>query len=226
MVAKEVYHAYKLVSIINKFDKFAIRSKIILSGSLKSNLLAVKDRMALYPGFVLISEGDELEYVLVRSESSVLYKLSLSLIGISLTSFSEVSPELFEKEHLLRLFSIAQLLSDLYSFDINSIFSNLIHLLSSGIKFSSKKLIIKENRGVEQVLAKRIILLHKKNEELILKNRQGDETAARLLAKILTLEDFKGSREEAAKIFNVDLKIVDSAFLLLNNIKQKGDYFA
>ncbi len=201
--------------------KFSIKSTILLQGTLKCSLAKVKERMNFYPSLKLASEGSELEYVLNHSDESRHYLLRISRNGIYLTAFSNVSPEYFEKEHLLRLFNFAQILSDLYVFEMGSIFPAIMHFLSYDIKYHSNKISTQNGREVELLLSKRIVDLHKKNEELYAELEQSKAIVIRLLAKILAHEDFKGSQKEVVEMYKVSPEIAEKALFLREELKEK-----
>ncbi|MFP3278531.1 MAG: hypothetical protein RXO43_03170 [Candidatus Micrarchaeota archaeon] len=205
-------------------DKFLIKGSITLGGEAKCSMAKVKERMAFYPHLKLISEGSELEYMLVESGEDVnkkAYTLKLSRSGITLYIYSNLSTEYFERESLLRLFSLAQLLSDLYVFDISSIFPNLLHFLYNAEEHAIKVERIgpwDKERGVAVLLSKKVIALanevDKLSKELLLyKDKVSD-----LLAEII---GFNGNvdKAELAKRYNLDMQIIEKAFQKANEAR-------
>ena len=205
-------------------DKFLIKGSITLGGEAKCSMAKVKGRMAFYPHLKLISEGSELEYMLVESGEDVnkkAYTLKLSRSGITLYIYSNLSTEYFERESLLRLFSLAQLLSDLYVFDISSIFPNLLHFLYNAEGHAIKVERIgpwDKERGVAVLLSKKVIALANEvdglsKELLVYKDKVSD-----LLAEII---GFNGDvdKAELAKRYNLDMQIIEKAFQKANEAR-------
>jgi len=205
-------------------DKFLIKGSVTLGGEAKCSMAKVKERMAFYPHLKLISEGNELEYMLVESGEDVnkkAYTLRLSRSGITLYVYSNLSTEYFERESLLRLFSLAQLLSDLYVFDISSIFPNLLHFLYNAEQHAIKVERIgpwDKERGVAVLLSKKVIALANEldglsKELLLYKGKVSD-----LLAEII---GFNGNidKVELAKRYNLDMQIIDKAFQKANEAR-------
>ena len=205
-------------------DKFLIKGSITLGGEAKCSMAKVKGRMAFYPHLKLISEGSELEYMLVESGEDVnkkAYTLKLSRSGITLYIYSNLSTEYFERESLLRLFSLAQLLSDLYVFDISSIFPNLLHFLYNAEGHAIKVERIgpwDKERGVAVLLSKKVIALANEvdtlsKELLVYKDKVSD-----LLAEIIS---FNGNvdKAELAKRYNLDMQIIEKAFQKANEAR-------
>jgi len=205
-------------------DKFLIKGSITLGGEAKCSMAKVKERMAFYPHLKLISEGSELEYMLVESGEDVnkkAYTLKLLRSGITLYIYSNLSTEYFERESLLRLFSLAQLLSDLYVFDISSIFPNLLHFLYNAEQQAIKLERIgpwDKERGVAVLLSKKVIALANEvdtlsKELLLYKDKVSD-----LLAEII---GFNGNvdKAELAKRYNLDMQIIEKAFQKANEAR-------
>jgi len=205
-------------------DKFLIKGSITLGGEAKCSMAKVKERMAFYPHLKLISEGSELEYMLAESGEDVnkkAYTLKLSRSGITLYIYSNLSTEYFERESLLRLFSLAQLLSDLYVFDISSIFPNLLHFLYNAEQHAIKVERIgpwDKERGVAVLLSQKVIALANEvdtlsKELLVYKDKVSD-----LLAEIIS---FNGNvdKAELAKRYNLDMQIIEKAFQKANEAR-------
>jgi len=205
-------------------NKFLIKGAITLGGEAKCSMAKVKERMAFYPNLKLISEGSELEYMLAEPAEDAdkkVYIVRLSRGGITIYIYSNISTEYFERESLLRLFSLAQLLSDLYVFDISTIFPNLLHFLYNAEQHAIKVERIgpwDKERGVAVLLSKKVIALANKvnelNKELLLyKDKLSD-----LLAEVII---FSGSADKAeiAKRYNLEMQIIEKALQKANEAK-------
>jgi len=205
-------------------NKFLIKGAITLSGEAKCSMAKVKERMSFYPHLKLISEGTELEYILVDSAEDAnkkAYTIKLSRSGITLYIYSNLSTEYFERESLLRLFSLAQLLSDLYVFDISSIFPNLLHFLYNTEQHAIKVERIgpwDKERGVAVLLSKKVIALANEVDTLSKELSLYKEKVSDFLSEIIL---FSGNtdKEELAKRYNLDMQIIEKAFQKANEAK-------
>jgi len=116
---------------------------------------------------------------------------------------------------------LAQLLSDLYVFDISTIFPNLLHFLYNAEQHAIRVERIgpwDKERGVAVLLSKKIISLANKvdelNKELLLyKDKLSD-----LLAEVII---FSGSADKAeiAKRYNLEMQIIEKALQKANEAK-------
>ncbi|MGB9732428.1 MAG: hypothetical protein ACP5P2_00340 [Candidatus Micrarchaeia archaeon] len=197
-------------------SKFYIKSTARLDSFTKASLSRVKERLTHYPGLRLISEGSELEYSLELKEqkNGKEYFLLASKQGIALTLYSKTSPEYFEAEFLLRLLNLAQVLSDLYAFELSSIFPNLLHLLYNvprGEYTNNKESIEVKGRDVELILSKRVISLLGKNKKLAEEASNYKELVLSLLGKVAFLEHFNGDSKALAKEYNISIEMAEKA---------------
>jgi len=205
-------------------NKFLIKGAIALGGEARCSMAKVKERMAFYPHLKLISEGSELEYMLAESGEDAdkkAYTIKISRSGITLYIYSNLSPEYFERESLLRLFSLAQLLSDLYVFDISSIFPNLLHFLYNTEEHAIKVERIgpwDKERGVAVLLSKRVITLDNEVDKLSKELLLYKDKVSDLLAEII---GFNGNidKAELVKRYNLDMQIVEKAFQKANEAR-------
>lgn len=201
-----------------KKESFSLISKITLSGRMREGLAKARELLGYYPNLRLISRGSELEYLIIESASNRSEaKKSVLLVsksGISLVIYSNISPEYFEKESILRLLNIAQVLSGVYEFDISSIFPNLIHALGGdeiAYKFEEADRKFDEEREVERFLASKFIECEKEKSKILEENAMLKKKLVDLLAGIAISENFSGSEEELAKKYGLSIEIAQKA---------------
>lgn len=148
-----------------KINKSYIRSTIPLKGTMITNSISIKSRLSNYPNFKLLDHSKWPSYMIQIENSDIFYIIELKSDKILFSLYSKVSPLYSLKDMLLRLFSIASILSDDYSIQTNSIFPYLINVLS-------KQEIIKDtakynyNRDPELILSRRVICLLSDNKNL------------------------------------------------------------
>ncbi len=211
---------------------YPIKSTIRLRGFAKANIAKIKERLSFYPMLKLIGEGSELEYLINNpdKESNRQYKINISKECLSLTLYSKTSPEKFELESMLVLLSIAQTLSDIFDFEINSIFPNLIHLLHSiskdDLRLKEEKIIKFSGRDLEAVLSKRIIELLNQNKNLNNELSRLNEKLAYFVGLAAFFEKFDGDSSKLSKKYDIDPSIAEKAIERKEEFASKGVYNA
>ncbi len=209
-------------------SSFVFSSSVVISGSSSATIYEIRKRLGIYPGFKLISSGTRLKYLInnAAEEKRRIYTLEVDRSQIRLTLHSSVIEPELDVEPMLRLLNVSQILSDLYTFDISTVFPYIIAILSKDKLYYSKRSLkepIRNGENIEHVLAKRIIHL------LIDKNTLQDELHSsslvlqRLLSKLIVIE-YEGKKisiNEIAEKYGVEKRLVEDAIRGLDKVGYK-----
>jgi ribosomal protein S25 len=217
---------------IIELSKYAFSSSTALSGSSTATIYDIKKRLEMYHGLELISEGTILKYLIDEATEvkNRIYLVEISRQQVRLTMYSNAIEPGLDTEPLLRLLSISQILSDLYKFDISSIFPNLIAILSRA-KLQPEKKYLKEaeqtsSNSIEHTLARRIIKLLMENDAMQKELNASNTNSQQLLSKLIMLEfeNRKASVDIIAEKYMVGRGLVEEALRNLEKIGYKRLY--
>ncbi len=150
-------------------------------------MAAVRERLSCYPSLSAVRRGSALAYAIDDCGGERFYLVSFSRSGIALELYSRESPLYFMREALLRLLSLAAVLSGEYEFDVRTLFPYLIEALRPGApEIPVRSLGLPRARvGGETILAGRISRLNRENARLALELNAARAAATRTTALFL-----------------------------------------
>ncbi|MEM0146857.1 MAG: hypothetical protein QXS17_00120 [Candidatus Micrarchaeaceae archaeon] len=155
-------------------------------------------RLANYPGFVLLSRGSRLEYMLVpdAEKPDHFYTVSIEKDSMHFFIFSKLSPVYFFSEAVLRLISILQLMSTVCTAELSSIYPYLVIALAQRqLAFAAAQAKPdkqqKKQDELSAILSARIKHLIDENSALIQKEAESHSVVTRLLA-LFIVSGFNG----------------------------------
>ncbi len=145
-----------------------LASTINIKVRLLTSMPQVRRKLSNYPNLRQTGNGNTLKYVVELENRDKFYTISLTDKDFVLELHSKTSPLYFIHEALLRMLSLAAVLSEDYEFDIRSLFPYLVETLASQIpkpQISRMESAIPQTPG-EIILSSRINALNRENLQL------------------------------------------------------------
>lgn len=145
-----------------------LSSRIGIRVKLLTSMAAIRQKLKSYPHLKQVGYGSKLRYVVELENADKFYIISLTESEFLFELYSKTSPLYFIQEVLLRIISLAAILSDDCEFGIRDIFPYLVEALANQIprpQVIRTDTNIRETAG-EIILARRINGLNRENSQL------------------------------------------------------------
>ena len=143
-------------------------SRIKVNGHLLTSIQAMREKLSNYPQLRQANSTDGLKYVIESGTEETFYTISLQKDALLFDVYSKVSPLYMMHEVLLRIMSIAAVLSEDYEFEMRGLFPYIVKVLVDQVpkRPMPEATFVPGIVTEDLILSKRINWLNKENMKL------------------------------------------------------------